>query len=322
MCVFFPMKVQLFSPAKINVFLSVLGPRPDGFHDLLSIVCPLNFGDSVSVELREDSEFDQLECDHPEVPKDLSNLALRAVDLFRSVHPFPEGVNIQLSKKIPMGGGMGGGSGNGSAVLWGLNQLMGQPLTKEQLVELAATLGSDCPLFLKGGAVLMKGRGEIIENLSTIAYKKLCERTVYLLLPGIPISTAWAYGRFREPGATAYDSKVDMESRVFAFIDGGLSLEELLHNNFEPLVYKKYIALAVFKNQLDKLVPNGALLSGSGSTLFVLAPEDSAGDNLEKQLKALGEDAFGKDFELVKATTAPFESAAFVHMAASGSEGP
>ena len=319
MCVEFLMKVQLFSPAKINVFLSVLGSTPDGFHDLLSIVCPLNFGDNLSVELREDSEFDQLECDHPEVPTDLSNLALKAVDLYRSAHPFTGGVHIQLNKKIPMGGGMGGGSGNGSAVLWGLNELLDQPLEEKQLMELAATLGSDCPLFLKGGAVLMKGRGEILEKLPEAACNKLSGRVVYLLLPGIPISTAWAYGRFRELGGQAYDSTKDMESRVAAFLNEGLSLEELLHNNFEPLVYEKYMALAVFRNQLDKLIPSGALLSGSGSTLFVLAPENSTGDSLEKDLRALGEDSFGKDFELVKATTAPFESVPFVHIASSGS---
>ena len=320
MCVQFPMKVQLFSPAKINVFLSVLGPREDGFHEILSIACPLNFGDDVWIELVDENRGDGLVCNDPGVPLDDSNLMLKALELFRSRHPFAFGVRMELFKRIPMGGGMGGGSGNGAAVLWGVNELLGKPLVLNELKELAGSLGADCALFLEGGAVLMKGRGEIVEKLPEAASRKLNGKTVYLLLPGIPISTAWAYGRFKEFEGRAYDFSSIMEKRVNDFLLGELPTEQLLHNNFEIPVFQKYLALSVFREKLNLLVPGRVLLSGSGSSIFVLAPEDSSKELLGKQLKTLGEEAFGRDFELVKATTAPFESAPFVHITDSSSQ--
>jgi 4-diphosphocytidyl-2-C-methyl-D-erythritol kinase len=315
MCVVFLMKVQLFSPAKINVFLSVLGPREDGFHEILSIVCPLQFGDDLSIEWQPQSVEDTLSCNDPEVPLGSDNLALKAVDLFRSVLNFRDRVHIEISKRIPMGGGMGGGSGNGAAVRWGLNELLDQPLTLSQLKDLAANLGSDCPLFLEGGAAIVEGRGEIVNPLPDIAAQLLADKTVFLLLPGISVPTAWAYGRFRELGGEAYDNTSEMRSRLFAFAQGEIGLTEILHINFERVVYEKYVALDVFHQKLQEIAPECSLLSGSGSTLFLIAPNNLQEDLVENRLYTLGKEAFGQDFELVKTLTAPFVSAPFVHRA-------
>jgi 4-diphosphocytidyl-2-C-methyl-D-erythritol kinase len=312
MCVSFVMKVQLFSPAKINVFLSVIGPRDDGFHDLLSVVTPLDFGDELELELLDSKDKDELICDHPEIPLGESNLIMKAVNAFRETSPFRQNVKIWLQKKIPMGGGLGGGSGNAAAVLQGLNTLLECPLSESKLSDLAASIGSDCPLFLSGGAVMLRGRGELVEKLPLAVCRVLADREVFLLMPGIGVSTAWAYQRFRELGGDAYDCAEIMEENVQAFLQGKLDLETLLHNNFEPLVYDKFLGLSVFRDRLQDLFPAGVLLSGSGSTLFIISPPNGFRADMDSGLESAGLEAFGVDFELVKARTAPFESAPFV----------
>ncbi len=303
------MKLQLFSPAKINVFLSVLGSREDGFHNLLSATCPLDFGDRLELELLEEKGQDELACEQDNVPTDHTNLCLRAVQLFREAFPFAQRVRVRLCKGIPMGGGMGGGSGNGAAVLWGLDKLLGNPLGKGRLMDLAAALGSDCPLFLEGGATVIRGRGEIVCPLPEKACSKLAGREVFLLLPGIPVPTAWAYGRFRKIGKEAYDNQVAMESRLEEFTAGDGQLEGILYNNFEPVVFGKYIALRVFKEKVAGMCRGATLLSGSGSTLFVMSPDQGFDECTEAVLTKAGRDAFGKDFGLVKAKAAPFKAA-------------
>ena len=302
------MKLKLFSPAKVNVFLSVLGPREDGFHELVSVVCPLDFGDDLGLEIPGGQGDDSLSCDKEGVPLDPSNLCLKAVRAYRKEYPLLGRVRVTISKKVPMGGGMGGGSGNGSAVLWGLDQLLGNPLGKCKLMALAAGLGSDCPLFLEGGAVVIRGRGEKVAPLPESACQKLAGREVILLMPGMPVPTVWAYGRFREMGSDAYDQAGAAESRLHGFVQGGAGLEDFTYNNFEPVVFGKYLALEAFKDRLGSLCPGTVLLSGSGSTLFVMSPEGGFPDRLEPVLFDAGKEAFGEDFGLVKARTAPFKA--------------
>ena len=207
-----------------------------------------------------------------------------------------------------MGGGMGGGSGNGSAVLWGLDELLARPLGKTKLMGLAAGLGSDCPLFLEGGAVVIRGRGQEVSPLPEKACQKLAGREVMLLMPGVPVPTAWAYGQFRELGGKVYDDTETAESRLQGFVHGGQGIEAIIHNNFEPVVYGKYLALEVFKERLSTLCPGSVLMSGSGSTLFAVAPDGGFQGGLESVLLDAGKEAFGEDFGLVKARAAPFKA--------------
>ena len=129
-----------------------------------------------------------------------------------------------------------------------------------------------------------------------------------LLMPGIPVPTAWAYGRFRELGDDAYDQVENVETRLRGFLQGGTRLEDFLYNNFEPVVLGKYLALEVFKERLGRICPGAILMSGSGSTLFALAPGGGFPDGLEAVLIDAGKEAFGEDFGLVKARTAPFKA--------------
>jgi 4-diphosphocytidyl-2-C-methyl-D-erythritol kinase len=297
--------IKLFSPAKINLFLSVLGPRGDGFHELLSLACPLDFGDQISLEIHAGQGVDSLKCDHPGLPLDGSNLILQAVCLFRSQHPFPGRVIIDLGKMIPMGAGLGGGSSNAAAVLWGLNVLLEKPLEREVLAQLATMIGSDCPLFLEGGPVILRGRGEQVLPVDESSLSRLNGREVLLLFPDLHISTSWAYGRFQWL-KDAYANQSVAETRLSSFHDGEISLESLLFNSFEQIVFEKFTGLQVIKMQLQDADCGQVLLSGSGSTMFMLLPECGLDGSMEEKLFKDLEDSFGPDLRLVKTRLAPF----------------
>ena len=152
----------LFSPAKINLFLAVTGRRADGFHDLVSVVAPLDFGDELSVGA---ANGFVLECDDPAVPVDGSNLILKAAAAFSAATKFKGGAHFKLTKRIPMGAGLGGGSSNAVTALRALNRLSGGLASEAQLEAIAAALGSDCVLFLKSAPMVMRGRGERVGGI-------------------------------------------------------------------------------------------------------------------------------------------------------------
>ena len=182
-----PRTATVFSPAKINLFLAITGRRDDGYHDLVSVAAPLDFGDLLTAEIGVSAPESgdrmaqcesgaqgagvpfRLECDNPEVPRDGANLVLKAAGAFAAATGWKEPVVFRLTKRIPIGAGLGGGSSNAAAALRALNQLSGADLGRAELGELAARAGSDCPLFLEGGPVIMRGRGERIEALPDLA---------------------------------------------------------------------------------------------------------------------------------------------------------
>lgn len=297
--------IQLFSPAKINLFLSVLRPRGDGFHELLSLACPLDFGDQISLEIHSGPGTDLLKCDLPGFPLDGSNLILQAVNLFRSQHPFPGRTVIDLEKMIPMGAGLGGGSSNAAAVLWGLNVLLGKPLKREVLSQLAAALGSDCPLFFEGGAVILRGRGEQVLPVNESLLSRLMGREVLLLMPDLHVSTSWAYGRFQGL-RDGYANQSVAETRLSSFHDEEISLESFLFNSFEQVVFEKFTVLQAAKVQLQDADCGPVLLSGSGSSMFMLLPKCGLDGSIEEKLFKDLEDSFGPDLRLVKARLASF----------------
>ena len=301
--------IQLFSPAKVNLYLRVLGRRPDGFHDLLSLVCPLDFGDRMGLELHGNEGHDVLKCDEPNLPTDGTNLIIQAIDLFRLRHPFTAQVRVQLDKKIPMGAGLGGGSSNAAATLWGLNELVGKPFQIEQLMEMAAELGSDCPLFLQGGAAIMRGRGERIEPLDRKTAALLEGRKLLLVMSGIHISTPWAYGALSARDGLAVSSK-EAELGLAAFCAGRKTLEQVLHNDFEQVAYEKYVALPAARAELAASGIGPVLLSGSGSAMFALLSDSGKEGASNSTIRGLRQ-AFREEFGLVNTTLTPFFPAPF-----------
>ncbi|MDQ8203017.1 4-(cytidine 5'-diphospho)-2-C-methyl-D-erythritol kinase [Pelagicoccus sp. SDUM812003] len=266
-------QIEVFSPAKINLFLSVVGRMETGFHQLASLVAPLEFGDRLKIEAREASASSvELSCSDATLPTDERNLAYAAAVAFLARFDLSWKVRIDLEKRIPHGAGLGGGSSNASAVLEGLNALSGQRASKQELQELAARLGSDCPLFLARRPVIMRGRGELLSDLPEGPRQSLSGQRVVLFKPSFPIGTAWAYGSLakRENG---YDDPAWAESRLSAWREGELQLRELLHNSFAAVAYRKYLALPVLDKKLESAGID-MLMSGSGSCCFALVSKD------------------------------------------------
>ncbi len=267
------MGVSLFSPAKINLFLAVTGRRDDGYHELVSVVAPLDFGDELRAEEgRQRTEGGgqfTLECDHLELPVDDSNLILRAARAFSAATGWGQRVAFKLTKRIPLGAGLGGGSSNAVAALRALNQLSGGLLGEARLAEVAAALGSDCALFLQNAPVVMRGRGERIEVLPAAAASRLRGQRVLLFKPSFAISTAWAYGRMAAEGAD-YLPAADAEARLAAWLRDTATAGELLFNNMEGVAFEKYIALPVLLEKLRREFGVAARMSGSGSACYAL----------------------------------------------------
>jgi 4-diphosphocytidyl-2-C-methyl-D-erythritol kinase len=274
-----PRAVTIFSPAKINVFLAVTGLRGDGYHDLVSVVAPLDFGDDLLVTAfptgsKGGPQF-CLECGDPEVPLDESNLVLRAARAFAAAADWKESVTFRLTKRIPVGAGLGGGSSNATAALKALNELSGANLGRPELAALAAGIGSDCPLFLEDGPVVMRGRGERVERLPGMAARRLRGRKVLIFKPAFGVSTAWAYGQIAAGAPQSYLPAPDAERRVAALIDAEAGIEDLLINNLEPVVFRKFLALPVLLNLLRDRFGLAPRMSGSGSACFALLPPDA-----------------------------------------------
>jgi 4-diphosphocytidyl-2-C-methyl-D-erythritol kinase len=281
------MDISVFSPAKINLFLAVTGRRADGFHDLVSVVAPLDYGDELSVirAAPGDGRRFTLACDRPEVPVDGANLILRAAEAFAVAADWKGGAHFRLTKRIPLGAGLGGGSSNAVAALRALNELAGGPLDRAALAAVAATLGSDCALFLAGVPAVMRGRGERVEALAVEAAARLHGRRLLVFKPSFGIGTPWAYQRMIARG-TDYLPAAAAEARLAAWLAGTAPAEELLFNNMEPAAFDKYEALPLLLAHLRREFGVAAAMSGSGSACFALLRDDQASAPLVAAIRA------------------------------------
>ena len=238
----------------------MLGRRPDGYHEILSVAQCVDLADVLYFE---SASSDQLTCSLDGLSTGPDNLVCRAVDAFRARLDRPaQSFRIHLKKNIPMGAGLGGGSADAAAALRVLNRFYDQPFSNADLRQIAATLGSDIPFLVEGGTALLRGRGEILEELSW-------EGAVFYVLayPDVEISTAWAYGQFG-PILTE-------DTPYFKFIvslSGGCvdhdRLFEVLENDFTTAVDRTYPIVAELRSQLDRVGARVTSMSGSGSTVY------------------------------------------------------
>ena len=281
--------ITVFSPAKINLFLAITGRRSDGFHELVSVVAPVEFGDELQVELTASGGF-SLRCDQEGVPVDETNLVLRAAKAFQEATGWRGGARFTLEKRIPVGAGLGGGSSNAVAALRALNTAAGGLLTEAALEEIAARLGSDCVLFLRDAPVVMRGRGERVELLSETTAKRLRGRRVLLFKPGFGISTAWAYGRMIAKAPESYLPAVEAERKLAAWLGAPeVPGESLLFNNMEGPAFEKYLALPTLLKRLRDTFALAVGMSGSGSACVAFLEEKTPVD----QMSACIRDAWG-----------------------------
>lgn len=279
-------EIEQFCPAKVNLFLAVTGRRGDGFHELVSLMAPIDLGDHLRLVEQEGEEV-TFSCSDPALPQGEENLVLRALAAFRRRHPFRQGLRIELEKRIPAGAGLGGGSSDAAGLLLALNRLLREPLNGEGLHEIAASVGSDCPFFLTGRAAVARGRGERIEWLSGEARRRLRGARLFLMKPSLGVSTAWAYEALAR-SSKEYRPAELAETILGEWLKGEKPLKELLYNNLEGPVFRKFIALPALKRRVEERLDLPVLMSGSGSTLFALL-EDGGSEGAE----ALARDALG-----------------------------
>jgi 4-diphosphocytidyl-2-C-methyl-D-erythritol kinase len=259
-----------FCPAKLNLYLAVTGRRADGFHDLVSVVVPVDFGDTLTLEPA--GEF-SLCCDDPAVPVDGTNLVLKAAQAFRAASGWTGGARFTLTKRIPLGAGLGGGSSDAATALQALNRLAGGPLAPAALAKVAAEVGSDCALFLAGGPVVMRGRGERVETLPAAVAARWRGRRVVIFKPAFGIATPWAYARLAA-APEGYRAAAVAEAQV-AELTGGAEWERGLFNSLERPVFEKFAALPVLLGQLRTRFGLAPGMSGSGSACFALLPDEA-----------------------------------------------
>jgi len=240
------------APAKLNLSLRVLGKREDGFHDLDTLMVRLpGLADQLTFE---PGEF-AFTCSDSSVPADGSNLVVKAVRAWESASGITVGYRIHLEKHVPHGAGLGGGSSDAATTLMALESLHGEPVGHDRLLQIAASLGSDIPFFLMPGAVRCTGRGEILE-----AAPSPPALPVLLLKPGFGVATPDAYKRWKDAAALP---GISYDPQVFPWGE--------LVNDLEKPVFQKHLFLAEVKQWLlERPEVAGALMSGSGSTMFAL----------------------------------------------------
>jgi len=276
------------SPCKVNLLLNILGRRADGFHELETVLQPVNVCDELTFE-RGGNRI-QLSCGDKRLPVDSRNLIFRAAENFLAAANISEGVKIHLEKKIPLAAGLGGGSGNAATTLLALNELFERPLPLEKLYELAAALGSDVPFFLQNKPALATGRGEKIQPLEK--FPALDGKAFLLIHPGFGISTPWAYqnlARFPDAlnGQKGRAAELISKLQTRDWPAGGVGL----YNSLEAPAFEKFPILEMFQEFLRANGALAALMSGSGSTTFAVTENSAAAETLGERFKS----QFGKN---------------------------
>lgn len=250
--------IEINSPAKINLFLHVIGKRPDGYHNLFMLMGCISLFDTVFLDFS--VKRLNVSCEHPQVPDGETNLAFKAAEEFFRCMGKEDGVRITIKKKIPVGAGLGGGSSNAASVLSGLNNYYGQPLSTDKLMSIGLSIGADVPFFLFGRPAIATGIGE---KLNYYKYFQPCR--VLLINPGYVVSTAEIYKKlnFRL-------TKCEKTLKEHNFDDMRFDVERHLHNDLEAVTASIHPDIYLIKKQLVKYGADGALMSGSGPTVFGL----------------------------------------------------
>lgn len=251
--------------AKINLTLEVLARRPDGYHNIRSVMQSVDLADTIRI-IRGPDDGITVIFDSPDVPSGENNTVSAACKLFLEASALDAGLTVTVHKHIPMQAGMGGGSSDAAGTLLALNALFDERLGPAELTDLAGRIGSDVPFFLVGGTAVVEGKGEKVEKLSDAPRMDLV-----IVKPDFGVSTAWAYSRLARVGdrrpSAATEAVVDAVRR-----GDRTGIVRNLHNDFEPVVIVDFPEIAEIKRRLAELGAEGALMSGSGAAVFGVFP--------------------------------------------------
>ncbi|WHZ26754.1 MAG: 4-diphosphocytidyl-2-C-methyl-D-erythritol kinase [Nitrospira sp.] len=258
-----PASITVSAPAKINLVLRILDRRPDGYHNLWSLMQTVRLEDTLALSLNDNHSTITLRCDESSLKTDPSNLVYRAAASVLEVSGQTVGLDMVLTKRIPMGAGLGGGSSDAAATIAGLNRLLNLEWSAEKMAHIGQTLGSDVPFFFSAPSAIVEGRGEKVVPVQIKG-----SRWVMLVNPGFPIETKWAYQQL-SVSRTGVQPLSDMHAGLGKACE--LSWEEVFQaaeNDFEATVFKAHPILYKIKQKLLAEGAETALLSGSGATVF------------------------------------------------------
>jgi 4-diphosphocytidyl-2-C-methyl-D-erythritol kinase len=266
--------LKLPSFAKINWNLRILGRRPDGYHEVATVLQSISLCDELTFTLRDDHEI-SLTCDDPAIPVDETNLIVRAARALSD----QRGVHIQLLKKIPAKGGLGGGSSNAAITLLALNALWRLGRGERDLRQIGSGLGADVPFFLIGGTALATGTGTELSEIADVQ-----KQWLLVVTPNASVSTREAYAALNAPSLTTFDSLSILAS---SFTDpfSGDSSQWRLHNDFEGVIFEIEPEIRRAKLALLEAGARNALLAGSGSSVFGIFTDEAARDQAFRHLR-------------------------------------
>ena len=279
---------QFLAPAKINLFLEVLGKRPDGYHEVHTILHTLDLCDQLTFEITPPTQGFHLYCSDPLLPSDETNLVLRAVKLMEPYFPNALGLAITLEKHIPSNAGLGGGSSDAAITLLALNDLLNLKLPLSVLSSMAAQLGSDVPFFLWGGTALCTGRGERVEPLAL-------EGSLILVLTSYRNVRKLSTGEVYKNLAPLLTQPLNSDRITKGNLSDLVKSQEVLYNRLEQPAFYLYPALKSLKKMLMANYYSKTLLSGSGT--FFFSVQNSLGDQ-ERHYSCLN---LKPEFQVIKA---------------------
>lgn len=273
--------IRMRTNAKVNLFLSVLGRRPDGYHEVETILHGIKLSDDIEVSPTDTGKLDiDMRFDDGltgELPAPEDNVIWAVVNQLVERGALNEGLHVKLTKRIPIGAGLGGGSGNAAGVLVALNELWDTQIARDELSRIAGALGADVPYCIGGGTALATGRGEEITNLPAPD-----DMTFVLGMSNQPLYTRDIYARW-ENGA---DRPEEGSAPITLALGGGdvREIASLLHNDLEPAIFSVRPELEEKKQVLVDAGALGALISGSGPTVFGIAPSEDDGERIAREV--------------------------------------
>lgn len=255
-----------YAPAKINLTLDVLDKRPDGYHNIKSVMQTISIRDDIELEIGTGQPW-SLECSREDIPTDETNLAWKAAKVFcDAMEKDPDGLTIRILKRIPSGAGMGGGSADAAAVLRALNRHYGHPLSMGALAELGAQVGSDVPFCVIGGTAVVEGRGEKLRSLPPMP------ETIFVVCkPEFSVSTPELYRKLDETSIAKRPDHNAMEGAILA--GDQLKIAHNLVNVFDPVVTGEHLEMNYIKSVMNSYGAIGYAMTGSGSAVYAMVSE-------------------------------------------------
>ena len=264
--------------AKVNLTLDVLSKRPDGYHDISTIMRTVDIFDIVEISLTDQGI--ELSTSLDFLPTDEKNIAYRAAQAIFSETGIQKGAKIHITKNIPCGAGMGGGSADGAAVLVLLNELLGYPVSKERLLEIGAKIGADVPFCIKCGTCLAEGIGEVLTKISAKG-----SIPVVVVKPEVSISTPLMYKKLDEREII---KRPDTKAMIKALQEGSTEkIADLLYNVMEDAAIEEHPVISEIKESLIKKGALNAIMTGSGSAVFGIFRTTEEADRCANELSGV-----------------------------------